>query len=400
MWMRVNGKRTKYPGVYQIDEKTFRIRAKALDPRTGKARQKERLLEGVSAPQAAKERSEWIEKLCKGEIDGAVPIDRPRVGGCATSWMKSKLLKLDSYTGSRYAEALEQHALEALGDYYFDALRATDVQKWIDDELREGYKVSTVKGWFRVFRTMVRDHLAVLDLPRDPTMRISFPEQDDTDERNALGPEELNQFLEAMRAKYPQHYPLVAVLAFTGLRFCHASALRWEDIDETTGVIRVQRKQVRGVVGNVSRRKRAPKEIPLHRELAKILKEHRKAMIGAQAPGLSDGWCFPSDVGSLRTPSSLQKAWATCLKAAGIKARFTVHGLRRTFNDLARKAKVDAVVTKALTGHVTEKMREHYSSVDLEEKRAAVSAVGKLVPILGGKSPKVRTGVRTRRKHA
>ena len=55
------------------------------------------------------------------------------------------------------------------------------------------------------------------------------------------------------------------------------------------------------------------------------------------------------------------------------------------------------MVTKALTGHVTEKMREHYSSVDLEEKRLAVSAVGRLVPIIGGK---VRTGVRTRRKHA
>lgn len=176
------------------------------------------------------------------------------------------------------------------------------------------------------------------------------------------------------------------------------------DIDEQSGVIRVLRKQVRRNVGPVSRRKRAPKEIPLHPQLAKILQQHRRTMVADQLPGLAEGFCFPFEVGTLRTPSSLQKAWAACLKAAGIEARFTVHGLRRTFNDLARKAKVDAVVTKALTGHVTEKMREHYSSVDLEEKRAAVSAVGKLVPILGGKrlpSPdKVRTGVRTKAKHA
>lgn len=71
-----------------------------------------------------------------------------------------------------------------------------------------------------------------------------------------------------------------------------------------------------------------------------------------------------------------------------------------TPDQLTRRAKVDAVVTKALTGHVTEKMRENYSSVDLEEKRAAVSAVGKLVPILGGKRPKVRTRVWTKQKHA
>jgi hypothetical protein len=37
------------------------------------------------------------------------------------------------------------------------------------------------------------------------------------------------------------------------------------------------------------------------------------------------------------------------------------------------------VVTKSLTGHVTEEMREHYSTVDLDEKRAAVAGVIGLV---------------------
>jgi hypothetical protein len=40
---------------------------------------------------------------------------------------------------------------------------------------------------------------------------------------------------------------------------------------------------------------------------------------------------------------------------------------------------VDAVVTKSLTGHVTEQMREHYSSVDLAEKRVALAGVARLV---------------------
>jgi integrase len=89
---------------------------------------------------------------------------------------------------------------------------------------------------------------------------------------------------------------------------------------------------------------------------------------------------FPSDVGTLRFPGSIWKAWQACLKEAGIAGRFTVHGLRRTFHDLARRAGVDALVTKSLTGHVTEKMREHYSTVGLDEKRSALSAVVKLLP--------------------
>ena len=36
---------------------------------------------------------------------------------------------------------------------------------------------------------------------------------------------------------------------------------------------------------------------------------------------------------------------------------------------------MDGIVTRSLTGHVTEKMREHYSTVALDEKREAVEAV-------------------------
>jgi hypothetical protein len=47
---------------------------------------------------------------------------------------------------------------------------------------------------------------------------------------------------------------------------------------------------------------------------------------------------------------------------------------------MLRRAKVDPVIAKALTGHVTEQMREHYSTVGLDEKRAAVASVLRLLP--------------------
>ena len=54
--------------------------------------------------------------------------------------------------------------------------------------------------------------------------------------------------------------------------------------------------------------------------------------------------------------------------------------LRYTFTDLVRRANVDAVVRRALTGHVTEEMQRHYSTVGLDEKRAAIAGVLRLVP--------------------
>jgi hypothetical protein len=75
----------------------------------------------------------------------------------------------------------------------------------------------------------------------------------------------------------------------------------------------------------------------------------------------------------------MDRAWARCLEIAGITKRFTLHGLRYTFTDLVRLANVDAVVRRALTGHVTEEMQRHYSTVGMEEKRAAVAGVLRVV---------------------
>ncbi len=41
---------------------------------------------------------------------------------------------------------------------------------------------------------------------------------------------------------------------------------------------------------------------------------------------------------------------------------------------------MDAVVRRALTGHVTEEMQRHYSTVGIDEKRAAIAGVMRLVP--------------------
>jgi integrase len=62
-----------------------------------------------------------------------------------------------------------------------------------------------------------------------------------------------------------------------------------------------------------------------------------------------------------------------------VKHRFTVHGLRYTFTDLIRLSTADAVVRRALTGHVTQEMQQHYSNVGTEEKRAAIAGALKLL---------------------
>ena len=82
---------------------------------------------------------------------------------------------------------------------------------------------------------------------------------------------------------------------------------------------------------------------------------------------------------SLRAPVPLGRA----LKRAGITKRVSVHGLRRTFNNLSRSV-AGNIVTRAITGHVTEEMTEHYSHVDPAEKLRAADQV---VALAGLRAP-------------
>ena len=80
-------------------------------------------------------------------------------------WLDRPISEL---TGAKLVELHQQiHILPALGDYYYDALLPTDVQRWIDGALRRGWKSEkrgsnrattktvrrsyspdTVRGWF------------------------------------------------------------------------------------------------------------------------------------------------------------------------------------------------------------------------------------------------------------
>jgi hypothetical protein len=55
--------------------------------------------------------------------------------------------------------------------------------------------------------------------------------------------------------------------------------------------------------------------------------------------------------------------------------RITPNGMRRTFQDLARRAQVEGLVQRSICGHLTEEMTELYSSVGQDEVRAAMEKV-------------------------
>jgi integrase len=124
--------------------------------------------------------------------------------------------------------------------------------------------------------------------------------------------------------------------------------------------------------------------VPLVPELAAVLRAHRARLVAEQHPGLKEGWIFSEADGTLLRKNYLRRPLERVLKRVGIKRRFTVHGFRRTFNNIARQV-AGEIVTRSITGHVTQAMTEHYSHVGSAEKLAAAGNVVRLV--FGGPDP-------------
>jgi integrase len=73
-------------------------------------------------------------------------------------------------------------------------------------------------------------------------------------------------------------WPLIATMAWTGLRFGEATALEWRDLDEQEGILRIRRAQWRGIVGH-PKAKASKRKLALPDDLRELLRTHRQNLI-------------------------------------------------------------------------------------------------------------------------
>jgi hypothetical protein len=87
---------------------------------------------------------------------------------------------------------------------------------------------------------------------------------------------------------------------------------------------------------------------------------------------------FPSETGGYRAASCLDRPFAEIATKLKLKKKVTPRAMRRTFQDLARAAEVRDIVTRSISGHSTEAMQRHYSTVSGKEQREGLAKVVEL----------------------
>ena len=391
-------------GIVKLGTNRYNIRVRATCPRTGRRKEVERVRECTLTEARALQR-QWRDEMSKSLRSGE-KAPRLRLRDFVSGWLDGRKEKIKRTTALKIADVWDGNIANAvIADLYVDEITLEDVEQWIAalraktyipgkgntskrktrskrSEPRH-YSSATIKGYYRVLAQILKAACARARVanPCDGIEPLAAGKR----RKNFLALDEVGNVLAHVEKHSPAWYPAVLLDVVSGLRWGELSALRWDDIDEAEGVIRVRRGNDKGRVVDSTKTgddEDEPKIVPLLPQVAEVLSARRKQMVADQHPGLAEGWIFPTEKGTLHKGSPLRDVLDAACADCKTKRRITTHGLRHTANDLLRRV-ADGEVVRAIIGHSTPQMTHHYSHVDETEKRTAATRAFEVV--IGGK---------------
>ncbi len=170
-----------------------------------------------------------------------------------------------------YEQALRTRILPTLGHLKLSAVSRPLIQHLVDHLVAEHLAPSTVRNAILPLRAIYRRAYTRSQIPTNPTLGLRLPAVTARRERVAR-PAEARALLRAL----PQaDRALWATALYAGLRRGELQALRWQDIDFTAGLIRVERGWD-AKAGPIEPKSRAGRRrVPLARPLRSHLVAHR-----------------------------------------------------------------------------------------------------------------------------
>ena len=392
-WNSWTAPKASKPGVWRRKEGGFLVRGRAVDCRTGKLRDVKFTVQGQDAMAAFTLLQDELKKVREGAKEPQAPTTTFSAFAASLFEDKVKAGDIKSASGRvKWAQCLEHHLLPAFGPLILGALRHADVAAWrvrMAEKINAGtYSPHTINGHLNVMRVILKAAVMQLELPRNPMDGIrnfDTSEHGYTEEEpNSLTVEEMPRFLEKMRALYPQHFAFVCLGFFLGHRPSTLRPLRRSgptpDVMLEEGLLLIRQSHTEGDEVMATTKTKIRQRITLPALLVDVLRWHIATQLTTDAMRASV-LLFPAEDGRFRTRSALKKPFAAVGAAMDLTKRVSPKAMRRTFQDLARAAEVKDIVTRAISGHATETMQHHYSSVGAAEKQTAIAKVIKLAGV-------------------
>ena len=408
------------PGVWRLKDGGFWIRGRARDGRTGKLREVNRALPEC---RKAREAGAILEAELARIRDGAA-FATARTMPTFAEWAvtvferKVKSGAIVSASGrKKWDWCLRVHLIPAFGDVFIDKLTREDVERWMErellavrtktkDEKREReleggrYKPQTINSLLDMLGQIMGEASDTFNIA-DPCRKVEHVSKRTHrtytyEEPNSLRPEDVARFLAEFRVKFPEYYAFVFLGITTGLRPSSLRPLRWRgpnaDVKWDDSKLLVRRSHTEGQEAMDSTKTGVDLVLELDPEQLSVLRWHvdrlqrenerrakrspKIAAVHAESellfPAAPTRW---NAGGGFQSRGCLAEPFRIVGKAIGLTYEISPRAMRRTFQDLARAAKVNDIVTRSISGHATETMQRHYSTVAPAEQREGVAKV-------------------------
>jgi len=395
---------TSRPGIWKLKDGGYYVRVRATDPRTGTRVDRASLVnhEGATLTDASRVQGEL--RFDARERATGKTRSMPLWGEFAASLFEAKIAEgrlKSAKSRERWKNVLER-LIPAFGRFRIDELRSIDIIAWREQVgrwIRDGMpsirkkdagknvivKLSpvTANGWLSILKVICNAMAKHYELTRDPSRSAEYFRTSRTytrEQPNALTVEQMPKFLAKLKELHPQHYAMAFLGFVIGARPSTLRPLRRSgrivDVLWDEGLVLLRRSNALGQEIMDETKTGHDQDIPLPPEAMRILRDHVKAL--PPGPMRDSTYLFPATTGGMRSRSVLDKPFEDVCKALGWSLHLTPRCMRRTFQDLARQADVNDFVTRAISGHETERMQRKYSTAQLAEMR---NAVGKVISI-------------------
>lgn len=280
-----------------------------------------------------------VSKLRGEFID--VAASRATVGQLGPEWLgRQSHLKPSAYRPVE--SAWRVHVEPRWGNVAVSDIRRTAVQQWVAD-LSAERGATTVIRCYGVLAAILDDATADRRVLQNPARGVKLP-------RKARKPHVYLSHEQVHRLAEESRYPvLVLVLAYCGLRWGEATALRVQDLDMLRRRLNVEQNAVdvggRIVVGTPKSHKR--RSVPFPRFLSEAL--------AAACEGKSrEDLVFPGPTGDYLRPARVHAENHSWFAAAIERAelpRITPHDLRHTAASFAVSAGANVKAVQRMLGH-------------------------------------------------
>lgn len=243
----------------------------------------------------------------------------------AEDWLQASEPALKPHTISGYRTLLRKHVIPALGSMQLAKVRAIDVRRFVAELSNGGLSPSRVRSTYFLVQAIFRAAVESGYIGRSPCVDVKLP-RSVVREMNFISADQVK----AIGTAVPEQYEaLVHLLAFGGLRWGEAAALRRKHVNVLRRRVEVAESlaDVDGQLHFGPTKTHQTRVVTLPKKTNEVLRLHLERFV----EGDRDALVFTSPQGDpLRSPNFRRRVWWPALDEAGVSREVRIHDLRHT----------------------------------------------------------------------